>query len=208
MVFKKDNNVHQLQDAWYRLIFFGKIKKYLKTSKQKDPVILAQEVFELPGYRMHGPHYHSIVPAIIVTAYQNVKGERNPGKINAAIKRGIDFKGGSCGSYGVCGAAAGAGIASSVIEGTTPISIKERGNAQAAAGLALIELSKFGGPRCCQRESFTTIYSFINNTEFFNGIEITEHVCRQFSKNKECIRKRCPYFPGRKNKAMPEGPGV
>ena len=40
-------------------------------SNQTDPVELALKIYNLPMLHMHGPEYHSIVPAVLVTAYCN-----------------------------------------------------------------------------------------------------------------------------------------
>ncbi|HEY5587943.1 MAG TPA: DUF5714 domain-containing protein, partial [Candidatus Paceibacterota bacterium] len=116
-------------------------------------------------------------------------------KIKEAIRRGKDTKGGSCGFNGSCGAAVGTGTAVSIIEGVTPMSKAERGNANLATGYALIEISKHGGPRCCKRDSITSIESFVNITKYFNDIKKTNYVCKQYKNNKDCIGIKCPYLP-------------
>ncbi len=186
---------HYVCDACHSLDILGKAEQLLIASDEKNPVVLAQKVFELPGLNMHGPEYHSIVPAVLVTAYQNISAHRESSKIKETMRRGKDIKGGSCGLYGNCGAAVGAGIAVSMIEGATPMSQDERGAANRATGYALLEISKFGGPRCCKREAITSIESLIQVTSYFNGIQKAEYICKQFGKNKDCIGKECPYFP-------------
>lgn len=186
---------HYVCDACHSLDILGKVEQLLNASDDKNPVALAQKVFELPGLNMHGPEYHSIVPAVLVTANQNLFAHRNSSKIKEAIMRGKNIKGGSCGLYGNCGAGVGAGIAVSIIEGATPMSRDERGAANMATGYALLEISKHGGPRCCKREAVTSIESFLQVTSYFNGIQKSEYICKQFGKNKDCIGRECPYFP-------------
>ena len=188
-------NGHYICDACHGADILGQVKRLLVSSETADPVELILEVFKLPGLKMHGPEYHSIVPAVLVTAYQNKAGFRDEAGIDEAIRRGRDIKGGSCGYHGVCGAASGAGIAASVIEKATPISDNERGNVMAVTGQALIDLSRHGGPRCCKRDSVSAIESFVKNTGFLDGAETAAYVCTQFKDNKDCIGIRCPYFP-------------
>ena len=132
--------------------------------------MLAQKVFELPGLNMHGPEYHSIVPAVLVAAWQNLAGKKDASKIMEGIRRGKDIKGGACGFNGNCGAAVGAGTAVSIIESVTPMAKSERGAANIATGSALLEIDKYGGPRCCKREAITSIESFIQTTGYFKAL--------------------------------------
>jgi hypothetical protein len=151
-------------------------------------------VFSLPALKMHGPEYHSLVPAILVTAAQNASGEKNIPQIAEALSRGRDFKGGSCGLYGVCGAAAGAGIAYSVLSRATSMKGRERSGANEIAGKALIAISANVGPRCCKREAVTTIQSFAQSTPYFEDVQITDYVCSQSAQNRDCIGTACPFF--------------
>jgi len=188
---------HYVCDHCHSLDILGKVEQFLYASDENNPVALAQMVFELPGLNMHGPEYHSIVPAVLVTAWQNLNGRKDISKIKEDIKRGKDIKGGSCGFYGNCGASVGAGIAVSIIEGATPMSQNDRGAANRATGYALLEISKYGGPRCCKREAITSIESFLQVTSYFNGLQNVEYICKQYGKNKDCIYNKCPFFPAK-----------
>lgn len=188
-------NSHYICDHCHSADILTLIEKYLSGSKEKDPVKLARQIFDLPSLKMHGPEYHSIVPAILIAAYQNKYKINNPGAISEAIRRGKEVKGGSCGYNGGCGAAIGAGIAVSLIEKTTPMSDSERGKTLKMSGHALLAMSKHGGPRCCKRDAITSIQTFMKNTNYFNGLEASQYVCKQFRANKDCIRSRCPFFP-------------
>lgn len=186
---------HYICDVCHSLDILEKVEQLLTVSSESNPIVLAQRVFELPGLNMHGPEYHSIVPAVLVAAYQNLSSNKDTSKIKEAIKRGRDIKGNSCGFLGNCGSGVGAGIAASIIEGATPMSRKERGAANRATGYALLEISKYEGPRCCKREAITSIESFMNVTEYFNSLQDAKYTCSQYGKNKDCIKKKCPYFP-------------
>ena len=208
-------NGHYVCDNCHSLNLLKKMEKFLLEGGEKNPVLLARHILEFPDLNMHGPEYHSIVPAVLVAAYYNknllndvsktkellgVKSEmaeikNKEIKIKEAIRRGKDIVGGSCGFYGACGAGIGAGIAVSVIENTTPISSRKRGAANIAAGRALIEIGKYEAARCCKRETITSIESFINDTDYFKDLQEVKYICNQFGKNKFCIKKKCPYFP-------------
>jgi uncharacterized protein len=162
---------HYVCDICHGLDALGKVEQLLSQSNEKNPISLAKDVFDLPGLNMHGPEYHSIVPAVLIKAYQNKSGHHDASKINEAINRGKDIKGGSCGLYGSCGACVGTGIAASIIEKATPVSKFERSLANNVTGNALIAISKNVGPRCCKREAITSIESFMQTTNYFSGMQ-------------------------------------
>jgi len=187
---------HYICDTCHSLDILGKVGQLLAASDEQNPVVLAQKVFALPGLNMHGPEYHSIVPAVLVAAYQNRSGYRKVSQIKEALDRGKNIRGGSCGLYGNCGSGVGAGIAVSIIEGATPLSRAERGAAIRTTGYALLEISKHGGPRCCKREAVTAIETFVRETGYFNGLRQVSYICKQHERNRDFISKACPYFPG------------
>lgn len=179
---------HFVCDTCHSADILGKVEQLLTAGSEKGPVALAQKIFELPGLKMHGPEYHSIVPAVLVSAWQNITGKKDASKIKEALRRGKDIKGGACGFNEACGAAVGAGTAVSIIESITPMSKSERGAANIATGSALLEIGKYGGPRCCKREAITSIESFIQTTGYFKGMQKEEYICKQYGKNKDCIQ--------------------
>ena len=167
----------------------------LMKSTEKNPVALAQQIFEMPTMKMHGPEHHSMVPAVLETARQNIIGIRDASKIKETIKRGKDIKGGSCGFHGNCGACVGTGIAESVFLGATPGSKEERGRSMLATGKALIAVSELGGPLCCKRDSITAIKTYMDMTPHFDEVDEAEYICSYYKFNKGCISVDCPYFP-------------
>ncbi len=171
------------------------MEELLTKSTEKNPIRLAEMVFDMPTMKMHGPEHHSMVPAVLETAHQNILGIRDVGKIQEAIKRGKDIKGGSCGFHGNCGACVGTGIAESIYLGATPKSKDERGRAMQATGKALLAVSELGGPLCCKRDSITSIRTYMNMTDRYNGADDYQYYCRYFRYNPDCLTFECPYFP-------------
>ena len=47
----------------------------LRSSTEKDPLLLLEEIMDLPSVHMHGPEHHAIVPSVLLTALRN-NGER------------------------------------------------------------------------------------------------------------------------------------
>jgi hypothetical protein len=164
-------------------------------SSQKDPIELALEIFDMESLNMHGPEYHSITPALLVTAYENGRGNRNIDNIKEAIRRGRVIPGGMCGTHGACGAGIGAGIALSIIKGVTPYSKEDRGAANKMTALALEAIGETGGPRCCKRDVITAIETVVEHSGLFEGPSKSRYICSQFPLNDKCIEEECPYYP-------------
>jgi hypothetical protein len=93
----------------------------------KDPFELAKIIMNNVKVPMHGPEHHFIIPAVLLAAYYNVKGDLSEKrrKIKEARRRSSNVLGGFCGFYGDCGAAVGTGIFMSLITESTPLSVAE-----------------------------------------------------------------------------------
>lgn len=188
-------NGHYICDRCHSQDILGQTYNLCCHTELTDPMAILNKVFKIPGLHMHGPEYHSIVPAAIVTAYANRTGLDKESMLNEAIMRGKDVKGGSCGLHGVCGAASGAGIAYSVIKGVSPLSREARGIAMKMTASVLNEMSSYGGPRCCKRESALAVETAIPFIDVFAEEQRECYECTQFKNNPECLKKGCPYFP-------------
>jgi uncharacterized protein len=90
-------NGHYVCDNCHRGDALDHMEALLVKSTETNPVLLADMVFHLPTMKMHGPEHHSMVPAVLETAHQNLLGIRDIAKIRETISRGKDIKGGSCG---------------------------------------------------------------------------------------------------------------
>jgi hypothetical protein len=186
---------HYICDACHRGNILALVEQVCLASTATDPVEIALRIFQLPGLHMHGPEYHSIVPAVLVTAYGNMVQDKREQAIKEAIKRGKEIKGGSCGNNGACGAGIGVGIAYSVLHGVTPLS-KERGPANRMTALALMEISRTGGARCCKRDVMVALATAKRHFAELDHTVGSKYVCEQYPQNKQCIRSECPYYPG------------
>ncbi len=189
---------HFICDSCHAGSIMDHVAALLAVSRETDPVNLAMRIFELNGLNMHGPEYHSIVPAVLVTAWQNAYQMRDQSKIDEAIRRGQQVPGGSCGLAGNCGAGVGAGVASAIISESTPLTGPERQQALQATGQALMAIGQFAGARCCKRDAIVSIETFVKSTPYFKQAEpLANYICKQFAQNKTCLGTKCPYFPTR-----------
>ncbi|MGI5891943.1 MAG: DUF5714 domain-containing protein [Bacillota bacterium] len=188
-------NGHYVCDECHRKKILLVVEELCMVSDLTDPVELALQIFRLPGLNMHGPEYHSIVAAVLVTAYTNITKDKNAQVIKEAINRGKDVKGGVCGSHGCCGAAVGVGIAYAIINNVIPYSKVERGLANKMTALALLQISLYGGPRCCKRDAMIAIEVARREFPYFENKSNSRYICNQYPDNKECINEKCPYHP-------------
>lgn len=170
----------------------------LLQSREKDPQKLLEDVFALPGIHMHGPEHHAIVPCVLLTAYRNCGGELDlRSALSEALKRGRQVPGGTCGYWGVCGAAAGAGIYFSILTRSTPLAGEVWDLPQRLAARCLNAIAETGGPRCCKRTARQAVHEAVEFTGERLGLTMpeTQPVCGYMEKNRECIGARCPYYP-------------
>ena len=171
---------------------------YLLASDEKDPLLLFEKVVALPRVHMHGPEHHAIVPCVLLAAYRNNSGEVDLDKaLREALRRASQVPGGSCGYWGVCGAAAGAGIYMSVLLGSNPLHREAWPFPIELVGECLGAIAEVGGPRCCKRTCRLSITKAAEKTAEWLGVEmpLSAVVCRHFRQNRECLGRDCPYFP-------------
>ena len=193
---------HFVCDACHALSANDLIERFTIDSSSQDPLDMALTLMKSPSLKMHGPEHHFLIPAVLLAAFYNAKGE--PGKkemkIKLARKRAENVLGGFCGFYGDCGAAVGTGIFVSIMTGATPLSQKEWRLSNLITARSLYTIANAGGPRCCTRKSFLAIEEAVSFVKEEFGLEITSDAhnlkCQFHSLNKECIEEACRFFPG------------
>ena len=174
----------------------------LRRTEEKDPVKLFYQTAGLESVHMHGPEHHSIVSCVMLAAYHNSGGEIDlEMALEAAMKRGAQVPGGTCGFWGACGAAIGAGIYASVVTGSNPLNAEVWSIPQHLTSRCLSAIAMAGGPRCCKRTSRIAIDTSVRFTMEYFGVEIpTEYLpCTFYAENNECLHGRCPFYGGRDN---------
>ncbi len=162
----------------------------------KNPIVIIEEMMALPFCHMHGPEHHVMVGAALLTAYKNAGGKIDlHSTLIEMMNRGKSVPGGSCGFWGACGAGISTGMFISIISQSTPMSNEPFALSHKMTAKSLEEIAKIGGPRCCKRDSFLSIFTAIDFVkENFNiTMEKPEVVCKYSAKNNQCIGKRCPF---------------
>jgi hypothetical protein len=177
------------------------IERTCVRSTTDDPFQLAGKILESPAMKMYGPEHHFLVPAALIAALYNHTGEleRKERGIKNARRRAEMVKGGFCGLLGDCGAAVGTGIFVSVVTGATPLSREEWRLSNLMTARALEEIALHGGPRCCKRNTFLALRAAVRFLSTEMGVKLPEPdriVCRFSSRNRECLKETCVFFPG------------
>ncbi|MBE6516425.1 MAG: SAM-dependent methyltransferase [Methanocorpusculum parvum] len=192
-------NGHYVCDACHASPAEGVVRSVVLNSSSKDPVDIADEIMASSFVHMHGPEHHFIVGASLLCAYSNTYGGVDlENALNAVISRGKKVPGGFCGMAGCCGAAVSAGIFLSVILKATPMSKEEWALSNRMTSRCLEAVSRLGGPRCCKRDSYTTILAAAEflREELGKPLGVSDEIlCSHFGDNAECLKVECPYFP-------------
>ena len=192
-------NGHYVCDACHASPAEGVVRSVVLNSSSKNPVDIADEIMASSFVHMHGPEHHFIVGASLLCAFCNTYGEADlENALNAVISRGKKVPGGFCGMAGCCGAAVSAGIFLSVILKATPMSKEEWALSNRMTSRCLEAVSRLGGPRCCKRDSYTTILAAAEflREELGKPLGVSDEIlCSHFGDNAECLKVECPYFP-------------
>jgi hypothetical protein len=190
---------HFVCDACHSISANELMLRYCKKNASIDPIELALILMQHKSINMHGPEHHFLVPAVLLTAYYNMKNEpvKKEEKLLMAEKRAKNVLGGFCGFYGCCGAAIGTGIFMSLIMDTTPLSKNEWKTSNLLTSQVLSSIAKAGGPRCCKRNTFIAL---IETTKFLRKnfkISLQSNVnikCKFSYLNNECLRTNCIFY--------------
>ena len=157
-----------------------------------------------PKIKLHGPEHHFLVPAVLITAYYNKieQAQQIKSKLKTARERAQHILGGFCGFYGNCGAGVGTGIFASVVLNTTPLSTNEWKMSNLITAESLYCIASYGGPRCCKRDTWLALETAVLfvSKNFDVQLDSESIVCNHFSRNKQCLKKECKYFPVNKLK--------
>ena len=147
---------------------------------------------------MHGPEHHLLLTAALLTAYCNTKDRDDLAVLlEEANKRSIQVPGGACGFWGICGAAIAAGIFLSIVTEASPFTEDTWGMSGQLTAKSGATIAALGGPRCCKRDTFLSLKEAIkfSNDYLQTDFGIQDITCYFFQNNKECKRRKCPYFP-------------
>ena len=174
------------------------IRHICLNTQETDMIRLFEQIRRHPAVPVHGPEYHAMIPGIILTCYKNLGGSVDDQTIESGITRGSTIAGGFCGFMGICGAAVGVGIAFSLLLEASPVKAQERQAVQNVTQQVLKEIADLNAARCCQRDGYIALKKTAELSKDILPLDLKADsvlVCRQQSKNKECLGKSCLLFP-------------
>lgn len=195
-------NGHYICDECHAATAVQNIIDFCTESTSCNPIEIATQLMKDPYVYMHGPETHVLVGCALLTAYKNAGGEIDLESALREMKlRGGKVPGGACGFWGCCGAAVSSGIAYSILSKATPLATTEFGNANMVTSKVLQKIGETGGPRCCKRHAYFSIYTATHFIAEKTGVKMQlpeQIVCQFYTRNKQCIGNRCPFHPNRK----------
>jgi len=169
----------------------------IKKENGISPVAIFRNIAKKEYVNIHGPEHHILDGASILVAYKNAGGNIDLDvALDKLMSEGLRMPGAMCGLWGICGAITSIGAALSIIDGTGPLSDDGTwGSHMEYTSLAIGELGKINGPRCCKRDA---MIAFKNGIDYINNhydvhLEYEKMVCDYSASNAQCIKERCPF---------------
>jgi hypothetical protein len=188
---------HFVCDACHAAPARDVIERTCATTDERDPIAIAVRLMRHPALKLHGPEHHFLVPAVLLAAYWNARGEpaRKAGAIREARRRSEPVAGGFCGLQGACGAGIGAGTFVALATGSTPLVGPARGLSNRMTARALQVIAETDAARCCKRDSFLAILAAARFAREHLGIALPAPgpACEWSGANRECHGERCPF---------------
>jgi MoaA/NifB/PqqE/SkfB family radical SAM enzyme/SAM-dependent methyltransferase len=172
------------------------IERLCLESRERDLLVLFDDIRSRLRFPANGPEYHALVPAVILAGYRNLGGKVSGDDIRTAIRRGTRITGGSCAFWGVCGAAVGVGIAFSLLLEANPLKGAARQAVQETVQKVLAEIAAIRAARCCQRDCWIALRKAAELSGDLLPLPLQaagRPLCRQRHLNRECAGEHCPW---------------
>lgn len=180
------------------------ITDMLMGSTSTTPAELLEKVMADPRCVAFGPVHHYIVGGVLLTCWRNAEASPSRDSLLAAdlekmAERSKAVPGATCAHWGVCGAAASAGMAYAIIRNNAPLQKEGWAEGQLMVSHLLAAIAHTGTPRCCKRDARVAIREAIRHFNALSDPQLKESnavpTCASFSANTACIKEACPYFP-------------
>ncbi len=176
----------------------------LMGSDSTAPAELLEEVMADPRCVAFGPIHHFIVGAVLLACWRNAEGlpDRNAllrADLEEMVARSGSVPGAACARWGVCGAAASAGMAYAIVRGNAPLRKEGWQEGQLMVSELLADVARSGSPRCCKRDTRVTMRGAVRHFNAIGGPQLDERgetpSCASYSVNAVCMGEKCPFYP-------------
>ena len=151
-----------------------------------------------------GPLHHFIVGATLLACWRNAEAAPDreallPADLEEMAARSSYVPGATCARWGVCGAAASAGMAYALVRGHTPLREEGWQEGQLMVSELLALIARSGSPRCCKRDSRVAVAAAVPHFNAIGGPQMRETdvvpTCATFPQNSACMGDDCPFYP-------------
>lgn len=176
------------------------IKNAVLEEKGTNPILIAKKMMHEDFINMHGPEHHFLDGASLMVAIWNAGYSFDlNSSLDKLAERTIKMPGAMCGFWGICGSIASIGAVFSILDGTGPLSDDQNYSSHMKFTSRVInKMSDIGGPRCCKRNAFLSIYEGVKyaNEKYGINLKIENITCEFSNRNAQCIKERCPFNKG------------
>ena len=176
----------------------------LMGSRSITPAELLEEVMADERCVAFGPIHPLIVGAVLLAGWRNAEGSADRDALLSAdleemIARSGHVPGAVCARWGVCGAAASAGMAYAIVRGNAPLREEGWQEGQLMVSELLYDIAHSGSPRCCKRDSRVAVSGAIGHFNALGGPQLQvwgeTPSCETYERNSVCMGERCLFHP-------------
>ena len=176
----------------------------LVASTSTAPAELMEEVMADPRCPAFGPIHHFVVGATLLACWRNAEAAPDREALLRAdleemAARSSCVPGATCARWGVCGAAASAGMAYAIVRGNAPLRQEGWQEGQLMVSELLALIARSGSPRCCKRDSRVAVAAAVPHFNALGGPQMSESstvpACASFPQNGVCMGADCPFYP-------------
>lgn len=176
----------------------------LMGSSSTTPAELLEQVMADQRCPTFGPIHHFIVGAVLLACWRNAeaapdRSERLRADLKEMVTRSDHVPGATCARWGVCGAAASAGMAYAIVRDNAPLKQEGWQEGQLMVSDLLARIARAGSPRCCKRDTRVAIAAAIPYFNELGGPQLRESptppICTSFEQNSVCTARLCPFHP-------------
>ena len=179
------------------------VEEMLMASASVTPAELLEQVMADPRCPAFGPLHHFVVGAVLLTCWRNAEGsDDRDGLLQKDLEemsaRSSYVPGATCARWGICGAAASAGMAYAIVRDNAPLKSEGWQDGQLMVSDLLARIARSGSPRCCKRDARVAIAAAVPYFNELGGPQLLEWdktpSCEVSQKNSVCMGTRCPFY--------------